>query len=128
MTITGEWNGQMFAKWADSGKNELFVDTKTLPIIKKQVAPISEQDEFESRNIWKDVTVALKKQDVNGATKAKYDIEQKQRILAKEREDKSLKWQNRVIQNLFFVFIVLKCFKFFRRFTLLQINGTIIIH
>lgn len=97
VTITGEWNGQMYAKWSASSKNELFIDTKTLPIIKKQVSPISEQEEYESRNIWKVVTSALKGQDVTEATKAKFDIEQRQRLQAKEREERSLKWQNRVI-------------------------------
>lgn len=96
VTIAGEWNGQMHAKWASSGKSELFIDTKTLPIIKKQVSSLSDQEEYESRNIWKVVTAALKKQDVNEATSAKFDIEQNQRLLAKEREEKSTKWQNRV--------------------------------
>ena len=95
VTINGEWNGQMQAKWAN-GKSELFIDTKALSIIKKQVSPISEQDEFESRNHWKVVTAALKRQDVNEATAAKYAIEQNQRNLAKDREEKSIKWQNRV--------------------------------
>lgn len=104
----------MHAKWAATGKSELFVDTKTLPITKKQVLPISEQEEFESRNAWKVVTAALKNQDVIEATAAKYAIEQNQRNLAKDREEKSIKWKNRVS----FVWIVvsydkLKLFLFF---------------
>lgn len=99
----------MTAKWASTGKSELFVDTKTLPVIKKQVTPISEQEEFESRNMWKVVTAALKKQDVTEATAAKYAIEQRQRELAKEREEKSLKWQNRVSigDKMFITFILI---------------------
>lgn len=98
VTITGEWNGKMEAKWAmESGRPKLFIDTKTMPIIKKQVKPISEQEEFESRKLWKEVTYALKQQDVNEATIAKCNIEQHQRDLAKEREEKAIKWQNRVI-------------------------------
>lgn len=84
------------AKYADSSKSELFIDTKVIPIIKKQVASISEQSEFESRNLWKVVTAALKRQDVNEATAAKYSIEQHQRDLVKEREEKSIQWQQRV--------------------------------
>ena len=90
----------MHVKWAGSGKSELFVDTKTLPIIKKQVSPISEQEEYESRNMWKVVTAALKNQNVTEATAAKCAIEQNQRTMAKEREEKSLKWQNRVSGHL----------------------------
>lgn len=89
----------MTAKWAQSGKSEVFVDTKAIPIIKKQVKPISQQQEFESRNLWKEVTVALKLQDVSAATNAKFSVEQKQRELVKERQDKALKWHNRVFNH-----------------------------
>jgi len=92
----------MQAKWANSGKTELFVDTKTIPIIKKQVNPISQQDSFESRNLWKEVTAALKQQDVSAATSAKFSVEQKQRELVKERQEKGLKWENRVLFKQFF--------------------------
>ena len=86
----------MEAKWANSSKSELFIDTKSIPIIKKQVLSIKEQEEYESRNLWKVVTASLKRQDVNEATAAKYKIEQHQRDLVKEREDNSLKWEHRV--------------------------------
>lgn len=95
LTVSGEWNGVMTAKWAN-GRSEVFVDTKTMPIISKQVKSISQQDEFESRQLWKHVTYALKHQDVNGATSAKFAIEQQQRDLVKERQEKSAKWENRV--------------------------------
>ena len=91
----------MTAKWTQTGKTEVFVDTKALPIIKKQVKPISQQQEYESRNLWKEVTVALKLQDVNGATNAKFKVEQKQRELVKERQEKGSKWDNRVPFDIF---------------------------
>ncbi|OTF83082.1 oxysterol-binding protein-related protein 9-like protein, partial [Euroglyphus maynei] len=103
VTITGEWNGRMEAKFANNHninksttKSEPFVDTKTLPVIRKQVKPINEQCDYESRNLWKHVTYALKKQNVNEATTAKHQIEQRQRDLVKEREQNASKWQNRV--------------------------------
>ena len=37
-----------------------FVNTKTMPVIPKQVKDIAEQDEFESRRLWKEVTYCLK--------------------------------------------------------------------
>lgn len=96
LTVTGEWNGVMHAKWANSAKTEVFVDTKELPIITKQVKPISQQENYESRHLWKDVTFALKMQNVNAATAAKFAIEQRQRELVKERLEKGNKWENRV--------------------------------
>lgn len=86
----------MHAKWAASGKSEVFIDTKAIPIIKKKVQPVAKQDEFDSRRLWKDVTLALKMQDVNLETSAKFTIEQKQRELVKERHTSGQKWENRV--------------------------------
>lgn len=85
----------MMAK-TPNGKSELFVDTKALPSIRKVVRPISQQEDYESRNLWKMVTAALKGQNVSEATAAKFAIEQQQRNLAKEREECSTAWQNRV--------------------------------
>ncbi|KAH7639940.1 oxysterol-binding protein-related protein 9-like protein [Dermatophagoides farinae] len=102
-TITGEWNGKMEAKFSNNKsttKSEPFVDTKTLPVIRKQVKPINEQDEYESRNLWKKVTYALKQQNVDQATEAKHEIEQRQRELVKEREQNAMKWQNRMFHNI----------------------------
>ena len=36
-------------------QNEVFVDTKTMPIVKKRVRPIDQQVELESRRLWKEV-------------------------------------------------------------------------
>ncbi|RWS15459.1 oxysterol-binding protein-related protein 9-like isoform X3 [Dinothrombium tinctorium] len=99
MSINGEWNGVMYAK-KSNGKTEVFVDTKSMKIIKKNVKSINEQEPFESRRLWKDVTVALKLQDVIAATNAKSAVEQKQRDLVKERQESGVKWENRVFHQL----------------------------
>jgi hypothetical protein len=99
LTLTGEWNGVMTAKWAN-GRSEVFVDTKAVPTVKKKVMPVSEQLDFESRRLWKDVTVALKLQDVSMATNAKFIIEQRQRELVKERQETGAKWESRVFHPL----------------------------
>lgn len=93
--MTGEWNGVMTAKWPD-GQTEVFVDTKSMPIIKKRVKKIVEQDSYESRNIWKEVTAALRSQDVNAATNAKIAIEEQQRELVRDRKEKGTQIKNKV--------------------------------
>lgn len=80
-----------------SGKQEVFVDTRTIPIIKKKVKSIAEQEPFESRRLWKDVTRALKMQNTELATTEKFKIEQSQREQVKERQNSGQKWQTRVI-------------------------------
>ncbi|XP_059151876.1 oxysterol-binding protein-related protein 9-like isoform X2 [Physella acuta] len=92
VNIEGEWNDVMYAKWA-SGKNESFVDTKSLPIIKKIVRPREQQEELESRKLWSNVTFYLKEKRVDEATDEKHKLEQRQRDEAKERKDLGKKWE-----------------------------------
>lgn len=62
VSIYGEWSGLMEAKWNDGSKSkaEVFVDVNRIPIFKKQVRSVLEQDEYESRRIWREVTAGLK--------------------------------------------------------------------
>ncbi|KAI1289584.1 Oxysterol-binding protein-related protein 9 [Halotydeus destructor] len=100
LSITGEWNGTMNARRPETGKSEhLFVDTKTIPIIKKIVQPVAKQEEYESRNLWKEVTVALKTRDVSQATAAKSKVEQRQRDLVKKRSQDGSTFQNRLFHQ-----------------------------
>jgi hypothetical protein len=111
MTVSGEWNGVLVAKYPASGKQEVFVDTKQIPIIKKKVAQIDDQEEHESRFLWKDLTLALKIHDVNLANATKSNIEQQQRDLVEERRDAGCEWQQRVSCTLylFLLHLRIKC-------------------
>lgn len=88
--LEGEWNAIVWAKH-NTGMNEAFVDTKKLPIIRKQVKPREEQDEFESRRLWQEVTHNLKVGNVEKATEYKQKLEHRQREEAKERKEKGQK-------------------------------------
>lgn len=100
MTIDGEWNGVMFLKTIpNSNEKQIFVDTTCLPVIPKHVRSISSQETFESRNVWKEVTRALKLRDVVSATAAKSFIEQRQRDLLKDRMEKGVKWRTRYFET-----------------------------
>ncbi|XP_033152603.1 oxysterol-binding protein-related protein 9 isoform X1 [Drosophila mauritiana] len=95
VSITGEWSGLMEAKWHDKNKTEVFVDVNRIPIFKKQVRPIVEQDEYESRRVWKEVTAGLKFNDIERATTAKFVVEQQQRDQAKVRKEYDLAWEHK---------------------------------
>ncbi|XP_019764480.2 oxysterol-binding protein-related protein 9 isoform X2 [Dendroctonus ponderosae] len=99
LSISGEWNGLMEAKWADKTDPELFIDVNAIEIIKKQVRPISQQEENESRKLWKEVTAGLKFNEIDKATNAKQSLEQKQRDEAKERKDSVKEWQTRLFKK-----------------------------
>lgn len=81
---------------------ELFIDVNALNIIKKQVRPISLQDENESRKLWKEVTAGLRFNEIDKATNAKQALEQKQRDEAKARKESGKDWQTRVKNFNFF--------------------------
>ncbi|GFG40188.1 hypothetical protein Cfor_09776 [Coptotermes formosanus] len=98
LSISGEWNGRMEAKWAD-GRTETFVDVNKISVVKKKVRPIAEQAENESRRLWKEVTSGLRFRDIDRATTAKFALEQKQRDEAKDRKEKGIKWETMLFQE-----------------------------
>ncbi|KAL1270137.1 hypothetical protein QQF64_032426 [Cirrhinus molitorella] len=97
-SIEGEWNGVMYSKFA-TGENAVFIDTKKLGIIKKKVRKLEDQLEYESRSLWKDVTVNLKLKDIDAATEAKHRLEEKQRAEARERKEKEMQWETRLFHE-----------------------------
>uniref|UniRef100_A0A7N4NLD6 Oxysterol-binding protein n=1 Tax=Sarcophilus harrisii TaxID=9305 RepID=A0A7N4NLD6_SARHA len=97
-SIEGEWNGVMYAKFA-TGENTVFIDTKKMPIIKKKVRKLEDQNEYESRCLWKDVTYNLKIRDIDAATEAKHRLEERQRAEARERKEKDVQWETRLFHE-----------------------------
>ena len=83
------------AKW-NSGKSELFLDMSSMPVVPKHVKKVAEQEKFESRRLWREVTQGLKSNNIEQATTAKCGLEQKQRDEAKERKEKGVKWNNKL--------------------------------
>ncbi|CAL4080647.1 unnamed protein product [Meganyctiphanes norvegica] len=95
LNVDGEWNGAITAKWND-GRTEMFVDTTSTPIIKKNAKPVVEQEENESRRLWLDVTYGLRFDQIPRATAGKCKLEQKQRNEAKERKEKNEDWETKL--------------------------------
>ncbi|XP_008195979.1 oxysterol-binding protein-related protein 9 isoform X2 [Tribolium castaneum] len=98
LSINGEWNGVMEAKWSDKDA-EQFIDVNALEIIKKKVKPISQQEINESRRLWKEVTAGLKFNDIDKATTAKQTLEQKQRDEAKDRKEAGIEWRTKLFHK-----------------------------
>ncbi|XP_055619826.1 oxysterol-binding protein-related protein 9 isoform X2 [Toxorhynchites rutilus septentrionalis] len=98
ISIAGEWSGLMEYKYNDGSKPpkfETFVDVNSIPIFKKKVRPVAEQTSNESRKVWMEVTAGLKMNDIEKATNAKFQVEQKQREEARERKETSGEWENK---------------------------------
>ncbi|XP_063747426.1 oxysterol-binding protein-related protein 9 isoform X2 [Eleginops maclovinus] len=97
-SIEGEWNGVMYAKWA-TGENTVFIDTRRIGIIKKKVRKAEDQLDYESRRLWRDVTLNLKLKDIDAATEAKHSLEEKQRGEARERKENEQQWETRLFHE-----------------------------
>ncbi|XP_076052884.1 oxysterol-binding protein-related protein 9 isoform X2 [Oratosquilla oratoria] len=95
LNVEGEWNGIMQARWND-GRTEVFVDTQSVPTVKKKVEPIAEQQRNESRYLWREVTAGLKFNMIDQATRAKTNLEQKQRNEAKYRKENNFDWDTKL--------------------------------
>ncbi|XP_014475738.1 PREDICTED: oxysterol-binding protein-related protein 9 isoform X2 [Dinoponera quadriceps] len=98
LIINGEWSGMMEAKWSD-GRSEIFADVKELDTERKLVKTVCEQEECESRRVWRDVTVGLRINDMDKATAAKCAIEQKQRDEARVRKENNIPWQTKLFKE-----------------------------
>lgn len=98
LVINGEWSGAMEVKTLD-GKSEMFADVRELSTERKLVKTVCEQDESESRRVWRDVTVGLRINDMDKATAAKCTIEQKQREEARLRKENNIAWQTKLFKE-----------------------------
>lgn len=99
LKVEGEWNGKIMAKWA-TGRNEVFFDVAKTPTHRKICKPVAEQDRFESRRLWKDVTYGLKVSNIEAATAAKFALERSQREAAAERKEKGINWETKLFQQI----------------------------
>jgi len=100
LKVDGEWNGKMIAKWTNSGRNEVFIDVTRLGTHDKLCKRVAEQGRYESRRLWRDVTYGLKSGDIEGATAAKFALEQRQREEAAHRKEAGVKWETKLFHHI----------------------------
>ena len=91
--------GQWTEAWQiKDGKTKSVVDTfdpkvtKTTPLT---VAPIEQQDDFETRRAWKKVSDAINKGDMDATSAEKTIIETRQREMRKEEKDAGKEWERK---------------------------------
>ena len=63
-----------------------------MKVNKKQVKPLSEQSENESRKLWRHVISGLRAKDLDAATNEKKKLEEKQRNDARIRQESGHTW------------------------------------
>ncbi|KAJ1731659.1 Oxysterol-binding protein OBPa [Coemansia biformis] len=86
--ISGNWQTTMYIadrRKVGSGPEVLFASANE-DVVPQIVADLHGQEPNESRNLWKDVTRAIREGDQDAATTYKSAIEERQRLDARERE------------------------------------------
>jgi oxysterol-binding protein-related protein 8 len=86
--VTGKWDDILYIRKKSQTTKEkvVFLDTTKQTKLPKKIMKVEKQKEFESQVIWKDLTTAIRKGDIGGASKAKAEIEQNQREKRKKYE------------------------------------------
>jgi hypothetical protein len=98
MTLKGEWNNVIFAKTLH-GEEFTFVDVKAKPEVPKECEPVAKQGDRESRKLWRHVTCALFRNQINTATAGKRWIEQRQRDEAKRRQESGQEYHPKLFEK-----------------------------
>lgn len=98
-TIQGQWSKtSMITKHiteVEDNEPTLFYDAQREKVEHLLVKPIEEQHPLESRNAWKDVANAIVSGDMSAIANTKTLLEEKQRAMRKEEEEKGIIWQSR---------------------------------
>ncbi|XP_075256101.1 uncharacterized protein LOC142348591 isoform X2 [Convolutriloba macropyga] len=69
-----------------------FLQVDGMTILKKRVRPLEQQEEHESRVVWKELISNLREKCWPEASEAKHKVEQEQREKKKEREKTGEEW------------------------------------
>jgi len=90
--IDGQWTDAWQIKDGKKTVVETFDPnvTKTTPLI---VAPVEEQDQFETRRAWKKVSDAINKGDMDLTSSEKTIIEVRQREMRKQEKEEGKEWE-----------------------------------
>lgn len=98
-TVDGQWSDSFVIKNARTKEEvDRYVahDIKTTPL---RLAPIDEQDIFESRRAWRDVASAIERGDMDATSVHKSRIENAQREMRKVEKAEGREWERRFFRR-----------------------------
>ncbi|RAH45034.1 OSBP family protein [Aspergillus aculeatinus CBS 121060] len=97
-TIDGQWSDSFVIK--DSRKHEVdrfsVKETQTTPLT---LAPLDQQDLYESRRAWRDVAAGIERGDMDAVSVSKSKIENAQRELRKVEKSEGREWERRFFKR-----------------------------
>ena len=98
-TVDGQWSESFVIKNARTKEEvDRYVahDIKTTPL---RLAPVDEQDIFESRRAWRDVASAIERGDMDATSVHKSRIENAQREMRKVEKAEGREWERRFFRR-----------------------------
>lgn len=98
-TVDGQWSDSFVIKNARTKEEvDRYVahDIKTTPL---RLAPVDEQDIFESRRAWRDVASAIERGDMDATSVHKSRIENAQREMRKVEKAEGREWERRFFRR-----------------------------
>ncbi|CAK5066460.1 unnamed protein product [Meloidogyne enterolobii] len=98
--LKGEWNSQIYIKKGEGGDYQLFTNVLAKADVNKECIPVMKQEERESRRLWRHVTLALFRDNIDVATQAKRWIEQRQRDEKIQRDKEGIQWKTRFFEKI----------------------------
>ncbi|XP_005873192.1 PREDICTED: oxysterol-binding protein-related protein 11 [Myotis brandtii] len=91
--VQGEWNSVLEFTYSNGETKN--VDLTKLAVTKKRVRPLEQQDPFESRRLWKNVTDSLRESEIDKATEHKRTLEERQRAEERHRIETGTPWKTK---------------------------------
>ena len=90
--VSGQWNGSFTVHDCTSNKDLETIDVNALDLTALKLAGIDGQDPWESRRAWSSVVEGVQNRDINLVSTEKSKIEEAQRALRREEQDKGQVW------------------------------------
>ncbi|KAL4868856.1 hypothetical protein BDV12DRAFT_168778 [Aspergillus spectabilis] len=94
-TVEGQWSDTFTIKDPRTKKEVETVSVRNLTTTPLSLAPIEEQDIFESRRAWRDVAANIESGNMDAVSTAKGKIENAQRDLRKAEKAENREWERR---------------------------------
>jgi len=99
-TLSGQWDKQVTIKGHDDKKPEVLWDPADAPPkLPMNIRSLEEQDPWESRRLWADVTAGLRAGDQEAATDAKCKLEEAQRAAVKQRDEEKSEYKTKLFEK-----------------------------
>ena len=91
--VSGHWNNSFSVRDVKADKEVEVIDVEKEPLTPMIVKPVEQQDPWETRKAWAKVMDAIARGNTKGVSENKGAIEQAQRALRKEEQEKGGEWQ-----------------------------------